>query len=175
MSRTTLRTVGTVVLLVVVPVVLLVVVLGVALWSQTGETDTARDGGTPAGGPTSQAVAPTPTADESDEPAEPGEPAEEVDPHSGLPWVEVAELTPEGRETLELIDAGGPFPYPGKDGSTFHNFEGLLPQEPRGYYAEYTVPTPGEDDRGARRIIVGDGGELYWTVDHYESFERIRR
>ena len=99
----------------------------------------------------------------------------EVDPESGLPWIDEADLTPEGRETLALIDAGGPFPYPDRDGSTFGNFEGLLPDRPRGYYAEYTVPTPGEDDRGARRIIVGDGGEYYWTVDHYESFERIRR
>jgi ribonuclease T1 len=99
----------------------------------------------------------------------------EVDPESGLPWIDEADLTPEGRETLELIDAGGPFPHPGKDGSTFGNFEGLLPDHPRGYYSEYTVPTPGESDRGARRIVAGDGGELYWTVDHYESFERIRR
>jgi len=88
--------------------------------------------------------------------------------------VDEADLPPEARETLELIDAGGPFPYD-KDGSTFGNYEGLLPEQPRGYYAEYTVPTPGEDDRGARRIVVGDGGEMYWTDDHYESFERIRR
>jgi ribonuclease T1 len=41
--------------------------------------------------------------------------------------------------------------------------------------AEYTVPTPGSDDRGARRIVAGDEGELYWTGDHYRSFERITR
>ena len=50
-----------------------------------------------------------------------------------------------------------------------------LPDRERGYYAEYTVETPGLDHRGARRIIAGDGGELYWTEDHYESFERIER
>jgi ribonuclease T1 len=94
---------------------------------------------------------------------------------SGLPWVAVADLPPGARATLHLVDAGGPFPYPGKDGSTFGNFEGMLPKEPRGYYAEYTVPTPGSRDRGARRIITGDGGELYWTADHYQHFERIRR
>jgi ribonuclease T1 len=49
----------------------------------------------------------------------------------------------------------------------------LLPDEPSGYYHEYTVPTPGSSDRGARRIIQGSGGELYWTDDHYRSFERI--
>jgi len=74
-----------------------------------------------------------------------------------------------------LIDQGGPFPYPDKDGSTFGNFEGLLPDHPRGYYAEYTVVTPGSSDRGARRIITGDGGEYYWTEDHYASFARIAR
>jgi ribonuclease T1 len=98
-----------------------------------------------------------------------------VDPESGLPFVAEAALPPEARETLSLIDAGGPFPYPGKDGSTFGNFEGLLPAHQRGYYAEYTVPTPGSRDRGARRIIVGDGAEYYWTADHYESFARILR
>ncbi|KAB2807610.1 ribonuclease, partial [Pimelobacter simplex] len=76
---------------------------------------------------------------------------------------------------VRLIDDGGPFPYAGKDGSTFGNFEGLLPRRARGYYAEYTVPTPGASTRGARRIIAGDGGQLYWTADHYESFERIWR
>lgn len=93
----------------------------------------------------------------------------------GIPYVDLADLPPEAAETVDLIDAGGPFPYPGKDGSTFGNFEGVLPDRPRGYYTEYTVETPGLDHRGARRIIAGDEGELYWTEDHYESFERIRR
>lgn len=93
----------------------------------------------------------------------------------GIAYVDLADLPPEAAETVELIDAGGPFPYPGKDGSTFGNFEGILPDRERGYYAEYTVETPGLDHRGARRIIAGDGGELYWTEDHYESFERIER
>ena len=45
-----------------------------------------------------------------------------------------------------------------------------------GYYREYTVATPGVDDRGARRIVAGDDGEeLYWTDDHYGSFALIRR
>ena len=98
-----------------------------------------------------------------------------TDPESGLPWVALADLPPQAADTVALIGAGGPFPYPGKDGSAFGNFEGLLPAEPRGYYAEYTVPTPGSRDRGARRIITGDGGEYYWTADHYEHFDRIRR
>ncbi|HWJ09216.1 MAG TPA: ribonuclease domain-containing protein [Nocardioides sp.] len=93
----------------------------------------------------------------------------------GIAYVDLADLPPEAAETVALVDAGGPFPYPGKDGSTFGNFEGVLPDRERGYYAEYTVETPGLDHRGARRIIAGDGGELYWTEDHYVSFERIRR
>jgi len=99
----------------------------------------------------------------------------DIDPDSGLPWVVEVELPVEGQATLALIDQGGPFPFPDKDGSTFGNFERLLPDHPRGYYAEYTVLTPGSTDRGARRIITGDGGEFYWTEDHYESFERIAR
>ena len=57
----------------------------------------------------------------------------------------------------------------------FENRERILPAEQRGYYREYTVPTPGEDDRGARRIVTGDEGQYYWTEDHYASFERIDR
>ncbi len=94
---------------------------------------------------------------------------------SGLPVVQLSELPPEAAETVELIDAGGPFPFPQKDGSTFGNFEGLLPDEADGYYREYTVPTPGSHDRGARRIVAGEQDELYWTEDHYSSFERIAR
>jgi ribonuclease T1 len=99
----------------------------------------------------------------------------DIDPESGLPWVLEEELPVEGQGTLALIDQGGPFPFPDKDGSTFGNLERLLPDHPRGYYAEYTVLTPGSTDRGARRIITGDGGEFYWTQDHYGSFERIAR
>jgi ribonuclease T1 len=98
----------------------------------------------------------------------------DTDPESGLPWVLEEELPVEGQATLAVIDQGGPFPYD-KDGSTFGNFEGLLPDHPKGYSKEYTVITPGSSDRGARRIIAGDGAEFYWTEDHYASFERILR
>jgi ribonuclease T1 len=90
----------------------------------------------------------------------------------GLPVIYVDQLPREARTTLRLIEQGGPFPY-SKDGSVFQNREGILPSRPRGYYQEYTVITPGEDDRGARRIIAGGGGELYYTDDHYDSFGRI--
>jgi ribonuclease T1 len=97
-----------------------------------------------------------------------------TDAASGLEFVELADLPPEARETIELIDAGGPFPH-AKDGATFGNREGLLPEERRGFYREYTVPTPGESDRGARRIVAGSDDALYYTDDHYQSFRRIRR
>jgi ribonuclease T1 len=76
-------------------------------------------------------------------------------------------------KTLALIDAGGPFPYR-QDGTVFSNREHLLPAEAHGYYHEYTVPTPGSFDRGARRIVMGRAGEAYYTDDHYRSFWRIR-
>jgi ribonuclease T1 len=87
--------------------------------------------------------------------------------------VAVDELPPEARATLELIKRGGPFPY-SRDGTLFNNFEGRLPKRPRGYYREYTVPTPGARDRGARRIVVGKNGEYYYTADHYRTFRHIR-
>ena len=91
---------------------------------------------------------------------------------SGLPVIRYDELPPEAQETIQRIRQGGPFPFR-KDGSVFQNREGLLPPKPRGYYREYTVITPGEDDRGARRIVAGDGGELYYTEDHYNSFKEV--
>jgi len=84
----------------------------------------------------------------------------------------VSQLPPEARQTLALIRAGGPFPYP-QDGKTFQNREKLLPKRERGYYREFTVKTPGARDRGARRIVAGRGGEFYYTDDHYRSFRRI--
>ncbi len=92
--------------------------------------------------------------------------------------VALSELPTEARQTHRLILAGGPFPYPNKDGSVFGNRERSLPREPRGYYREYTVPTPGSRDRGARRIVCGGNQArspdvCYYTQDHYTSFKRI--
>jgi len=83
------------------------------------------------------------------------------------------DLPEEVRQTLELIRNNGPFPYK-QDGGTFGNREKRLPQRASGYYREYTVKTPGAKDRGARRIVAGNGGEFYYTEDHYRSFRRIR-
>ncbi|MFJ6521890.1 ribonuclease domain-containing protein [Streptomyces filamentosus] len=91
---------------------------------------------------------------------------------SSLPVVRESELPPEARTTLARIRAGGPFPY-AKDGTVFSNFERILPPRKRGYYHEYTVRTPGERDRGARRIVTGGEGERYYTDDHYESFREV--
>ncbi len=90
-------------------------------------------------------------------------------------------LSAEARATLARIKSGGPFAY-AKDGSVFGNRERLLPQQTRGYYREYTVKTPAERGRGARRIVAGAGaagdvrnsGEYYYSDDHYNSFRRIR-
>jgi ribonuclease T1 len=95
------------------------------------------------------------------------------DPVSGLRFVSAADLPKEARQTLTLIDKGGPFPY-SRDGVVFGNFEKILPKQNKGYYHEYTVKTPGENDRGARRIITGQSDERYYTDDHYKSFRRIQ-
>lgn len=88
-----------------------------------------------------------------------------------------AELPPEAILTERAIRQGGPFPY-AKDGSVFGNRERLLPPRPRGYWREYTVPSPGSRDRGARRIVCGGMAPTlpeacYYSGDHYASFRRI--
>ena len=92
---------------------------------------------------------------------------------SGIEDIDAGALPPEARSTVALIRKGGPFPYP-RDGASFANRERHLPQRERGWYREYTVKTPGARDRGARRIVGGRDGTLYYTDDHYRSFRRIR-
>jgi ribonuclease T1 len=95
--------------------------------------------------------------------------------------VPLAELPREAHAALARIKQGGPFPYQ-RDGAIFGNFERRLPIQHRGYYREYTVPTPGIRDRGARRIVAGAGphgdvrtsGEYYYSADHYRTFQRIK-
>ena len=82
-------------------------------------------------------------------------------------------LPREAQHTLQIIRRGGPYPYE-RDGAVFGNYERLLPQRARGYYHEYTVPTPGAQNRGARRIVSSGDGEYYYSDDHYRSFKRIR-
>ena len=91
--------------------------------------------------------------------------------------VSASELPPEARATLRHIRDGGPFPY-SRDGVVFGNREHILPPKPRGYYHEYTVPTPSVRTRGARRIVCGGAvasvSECYYSDDHYQTFRRIR-
>ena len=92
--------------------------------------------------------------------------------------VAIAELPRQGQETYQQILRGEPFARD-KDGTVFGNRERQLPARRRGYYREYTVPTPGARDRGARRIVCGGESRLpevcYYTADHYASFRQIVR
>jgi ribonuclease T1 len=105
----------------------------------------------------------------------PGASARQNEPRAGAApgAVAASELPSEARQTLALIQRGGPFAHE-RDGAVFGNFERLLPLHERGYYREYTVATPGVNHRGARRIVAGRAGERYYTDDHYRSFRRIR-
>jgi ribonuclease T1 len=93
---------------------------------------------------------------------------------SGLPTIRYQDLPKQAKDTIALIEQGGPFPFE-RDGITFQNREQLLPRKRSGYYREYTVITPGSRDRGARRIVAGAEGELYYTDDHYQSFKEVIR
>lgn len=196
MNARTLRLIGSV-------VVLLITIAGVLLSTQRGDTSgdvasTARTGtatvaqatalnatatatlkrsiptsttvlaGRPASLPTTTIPAggkPTPTPTPRDQ---------SITTTDGLPLIDFGALPTQAQETIVLIDRDGPFPYD-RDGITFGNRERLLPIRADGYYREYTVITPGSSDRGARRIIAGQRGELYYTDDHYESFKRVKR
>lgn len=86
-------------------------------------------------------------------------------------------LPAQGVKVLTLVRQGGPFPFE-KDGTVFGNRERQLPSQKRGYYREYTVPTPGLSHRGARRIVCGGQQPIkpdacYYSGDHYASFRLI--
>ena len=91
--------------------------------------------------------------------------------------VSLGQLPPEAQTTHSLILRGGPFASR-KDGTVFGNRERALPRQPRGFYHEYTVPTPGARDRGARRIVCGgtppsNPEACFYTGDHYATFRQI--
>ena len=99
------------------------------------------------------------------------------EPTEGFATVALSALPNQAQQTQRLITAGGPFPYT-KDGVVFGNYERQLPRRTRGFYREYTVPTPGARDRGARRIVCGgvqpnQPEACFYTADHYTSFQRI--
>ena len=89
-----------------------------------------------------------------------------------MPVISLTHLPSQAVSTLKLIARGGPFPFH-EDDTVFDNYQKLLPVEPYGYYHEFTVVTPGADNRSTRRIVTGADGEDYYTSDHYTSFEWI--
>ncbi len=96
---------------------------------------------------------------------------------SQISTMTVSQLPPQGQAMMALIYQGGPFRYD-KDGTVFGNRERILPRQNRGYYREYTVKTPSERSRGARRIVCGGlkptaPEACYYTDDHYASFRKI--
>ena len=109
-------------------------------------------------------------ASRSDAPSAPASPSVSSPAPGGLRTVPLTALPSQVAATVRLVRDGGPFPYPRNDGVVFHNAERHLPAEPDGWYHEYTVPTPGSPDRGARRLVVGRDGRYFYTGDHYGSF-----
>ncbi|WP_239150089.1 ribonuclease domain-containing protein, partial [Burkholderia pseudomallei] len=90
--------------------------------------------------------------------------------------IPASRLPREAATTLSLIAAGGPYPY-GKDGAVFGNYERILPKMRRGYYHEYTVPTPPPPQNGARRQKRGGpkrgGDQFFLNRRHKKNLKRI--
>lgn len=99
---------------------------------------------------------------------------EQASPTSVIP---LSSLPVQAQDVHRRVLSGGPFRYR-KDGDVFGNRERLLPRQTRGYYREYTVATPGERSRGARRLVCGgllvkSPETCFYTADHYQSFQKI--
>lgn len=147
-------------------------VLLLALWAWLQRDDTATPAPSPRAPSASTPEIPAPIGDASTAPRPPPPPqASHRDVRTAaLP----AFLPAEAADTLARIRSGGPFSHR-QDGGVFGNRERRLPRRERGYYREYTVETPGEGDRGARRIVTGGDppSEFWYTGDHYRSFRRF--
>ncbi|HVG25364.1 MAG TPA: ribonuclease domain-containing protein [Thermoanaerobaculia bacterium] len=147
------------------PLIFVAVALAVLItgwWQQRQHA--SPHGGTPASPPAGRAASPPPHSS-------PAPPTPSSDSASALDRVPESERDAL-LAALALIEQGGPFPH-AKDGTVFSNREGALPSRPRGYYREYTVPTPGAKNRGARRVVQGKDGDTWYTNDHYRTFVRI--
>lgn len=120
------------------------------------------------------AIRTAPAAGAADPGPAPSPPVADASPAPSADTGTMARLPAEARRTVRLIHSGGPFPH-AQDGSVFGNREGHLPRQPRGWYREYTVETPGLRHRGARRIVTGGDPPQAWyyTDDHYETFRRF--
>ena len=84
-------------------------------------------------------------------------------------WSGDVDLSPH----LARIERGERDPHR-NDGSVFHNRERLLPERPSGHYREYVIRTPGINHAGPQRLVIGSDGEIFYTHDHYRSFQRVR-
>jgi len=160
----------------VVAVALLALVLVVVLTRLVGGGPEGSGPGS-AGPGTSASPAPSSSSSTSSRSATTRAPSAAAtrDPETGLRVVALSSLPREAQQTVALVERGGPFPYR-QDGATFGNRERRLPSHPNGWYREYTVVTPGEDDRGPRRIVTGDDDrQVFYTGDHYGSFVRVAR
>lgn len=97
-----------------------------------------------------------------------------TDDASGLRLVSADDLPVTAVATLALVDAGGPFPNVG-DGAPYPDRTGALPSRPPGYYRQYQVAQPGGSDESPWHLVVGGGGEVFWTDDGFASFRRVTR
>ena len=73
-------------------------------------------------------------------------------------------------------EGGSLEPYaPGRSigGDRFGNYEGLLPEAEGRRYTECDIDTMGRSSRGAKRIVFSNDGLIYYTGDHYKSFELL--
>jgi ribonuclease T1 len=156
-----------------------IVLIGLWLWTKRSDNgDLHPPVATPAGQVVAPASAPATTAGQVAAPASaPATPADQMAAPASAPatTAQYPDFLPrEAHDVLARIVQGGPYAHR-QDGNVFQNREKRLPAQPRGYYREYTVETPGSDDRGARRIVTGgDPPVEYWyTQDHYRSFRRF--
>jgi len=82
------------------------------------------------------------------------------------------DVTVDLKPTLDRIQNGIKHSHK-NDGSVFKNRGNPLPQQGANYYREYVHPTPGAQGPGPQRIVTGQGGEVYYTPDHYQTFYRL--
>lgn len=129
----------------------LVLGLAVGIWAFAGGDPGSRTGGAPGDMATTSTESPP-----------------SQDPVSGLPYVAPAELPTAALDLFVALDDLDP-----PEGAPFDNESGALPAQAGTYYTQYALPPATAEVPGPQRLVVGRGGETYWTEDGGATYARV--